>query len=342
MDTPDQAEAWAAFERRDRAYDGRFVVGVRTTGIYCRPSCAARRPKRENAIILADGAAARALGLRACRRCRPDDVARDRAAVERAAALIDSRGERVTLAVLAGAVGYSPAHFQRVFSRQLGVSPALWARGRRAETAERALVSSDSVTEAIGEAGYGSAAAFYGDADDRLGMTPSTWRAGGIGVMIRWTVAATSLGPLLVAATERGLCRVAFGTGEEDLRERFPEARIVRDEAALGNLVARVAAAVERPGERHDLPLDVAGTAFQQAVWRELARVPPGETVSYAALAARAGKTGAARAAGTACGANSVAVLIPCHRAVRSDGGLGGYAWGLDVKRELLKREREG
>lgn len=171
-------------------------------------------------------------------------------------------------------------------------------------------------------------------------MTPSAWRAGGAGVVIRWTEVATTLGPLLVAATARGLCRVAFGPGPGDLATRFPQAMIERDDAALAELARGAVAAVERPGFAPDLPLDVAGTAFQQAVWRELSRVPAGQTVSYAALAARAGKPGAARAAGSACGANAVAVLIPCHRAVRSDGSPGGYAWGLEVKAELLRRER--
>ena len=342
MDRLDQAAALAAFARRDRAFDGRFVVGVTSTGIYCRPSCAARRPKPENTVLLANGEAARERGLRPCRRCRPDDVARDRVAVERALRLIDDREERMTLAELAAKVGYSPAHFQRVFSRQVGVSPAVWARGRRAEAAERALQSAETVTEAIGDAGFGSAAAFYESAADRLGMTPSAWRRGGEGVAIRWTVVATSLGRLLVAATERGLCRVAFDTGEAELRAHFAMAEIVRDDAGLGALAKSVVAAVERPGEAHNLRPDVAGTAFQHAVWRELARIAPGETISYAALAVRAGRPGAARAAGSACGANPLAVVVPCHRARRGDGSPGGYAWGLERKAELLRREREG
>ena len=332
-------EAWAAFERRDRAYDGRFVVGVTTTRIVCRPSCPARRPKRENTELLADMEAAERRGLRPCLRCRPEAVARDRVAVERVAELIGRSPERVALAELASAVGYSPAHLQRLFTRVTGVSPAAYGRALRAERAAAALGEAASVTDAIGAAGHDSAAGFYAEAPDRLGMTPTAWRDGGRGVAIRWTEVATTLGPLMVAATPRGLCRVAFDTGPGDLHERFPNAGIDRDDGALADLAARAVAVVERPGRAHDLPLDVAGTAFQQAVWQELARVPAGETVSYAALAARAGTPGAARAAGTACGANAVAVLIPCHRAVRADGSLGGYAWGLDVKRELLKRE---
>lgn len=335
------AAAWAAFEARDRAFDGRFVVGVVTTGIYCRPSCPARRPKRANARLLADAAAAEALGLRACLRCRPNDVARDRLAVQTALALISARAGPPTLAELGIATGYSPAHLQRLFTRDLGVSPAAFAREKRVERERAALNEEATITDAIGAAGHGSASGFYARADDRLGMTPSAWRAGGKCVLIRWTVVSTSMGELLIAATERGLCRVAFGLGEAELRAQFPAAELVHDAAALAALAKAVVTAVERPGRPHDLPLDVAGTAFQQAVWRELARVPPGETVSYAALAVRAGKPGAARAAGTACGANPIAVLVPCHRAVRADGALGGYAWGLDRKTELLARERD-
>ena len=338
----DETTAWAAFERRDRAYDGRFVMGVMTTGIYCRPSCAARRPKRENTVLLPDGAAARAMGLRPCLRCRPDEVTRDVEAVRRAVAFMEASEEPVRLTPLAETVGYSPAHLQRLFVRSLGVSPAAYGRALRARRTEAALAEEPSVTEAIGAAGYDSAAPFYDETSDRLGMTPTAWRKGGAGVTIRWTVAETSLGPLLVATTERGLCRVAFDSGEASLRERFPAATLLRDDAALAEPAARAVTAVERPGFAHDLPLDVRGTAFQEAVWRELARVPLGETISYAALAARAGKPGAARAAGAACGANAVAVLIPCHRARRGDGSPGGYAWGLERKAELLRREREG
>ena len=340
MDITD-ADAWTAFQRRDRACDGTFVVGVTTTGVYCRPSCPARRPKRENTVLLPDPAAALARGLRPCLRCRPDEAARDRVAVERAAALIDGTAERMVLADLARAVGYSPAHLQRLFTRATGVSPAAYGRALRAERAAAALGEAASVTDAIGAAGHESAAGFYAEAPDRLGMTPTAWREGGRGAAVRWTEVGTTLGPLLVAATARGLCRVAFGTGPGDLNERFPKATVERDHGALADLAARAVAVVESPHLAHDLPLDVRGTAFQQAVWRELARVPAGETLSYAALAARAGRPGAARAVGSACGANALAVLIPCHRAVRGDGSLGGYAWGLAIKRELLRRESE-
>ena len=336
---PDPDTAWAAVLGRDRAFDGRFVTGVLTTGIYCRPSCAARHPKRENVRFFADGAGARAAGLRPCRRCLPDDVARDEAGIAAAIRFIEAAEEPPALDAIAAVAGYAPHHFHRLFKRATGVTPADYARALRARRAERALEESGTVTEALYDAGYSGPARFYADAGKRLGMTPSAWRNGGRGAAIRWAVAPTSFGPMLVAATDKGICRLSFGEDETQLIERFPHAEISRDEAGLGSLVADTVAVVEAPARTHSLPLDVQGTAFQEAVWRELARIPPGETLSYAALAARAGKPGAARAAGSACGANHVAVLIPCHRAQRSDGSLGGYAYGLPIKRELLGRE---
>jgi len=337
--TLDDDGRWAAVLRRDRALDGRFVTGVLTTGIYCRPSCAARHPKRENVRFFASGAEAAQAGLRPCLRCKPDEVARDAEAVERAIALIGSAESPPSLDALAEAVGYSPFHFHRLFKRTTGVTPADYARARRAGAMERSLRQEARVTDAIYEAGYSGPSRFYEDAKRRLGMTPSAWRNGGAGVTIRWTVADTALGPMLLAATERGICRLSFDEGEAELRARFPNAEIVEGGEVLDALVRSAVLAVERPSQMPDLPLDVAGTAFQQAVWRELTRIPPGETLSYAALAARAGRPNAIRAAGTACGANQVAVLIPCHRAKRGDGTLGGYAYGLERKVELLKRE---
>ena len=337
---PDPDSAWRAVIARDRAADGRFVTGVLTTGIYCRPSCAARHPKRENVRFFADGKAARTAGLRACLRCRPDDQAADEAGIARAISLIEAAEEPPSLDTLAAVAGYSPFHFHRIFRRATGVTPAAYARAHRARRTAAALKESRTVTEALYDAGYAAPARFYADAPDRLGMTPSAWRDGGRGAVIRWTLAPTDLGSLLIAATERGICRVAFADDAAELGELFPNATIERGGAELENLVAQVVALVGKPGMATDLALDVRGTAFQEAVWRELARVPAGETVSYAALAARAGKPGAARAAGTACGANKVALLIPCHRAQRGDGSLGGYAWGLDRKRALLARER--
>jgi AraC family transcriptional regulator of adaptative response/methylated-DNA-[protein]-cysteine methyltransferase len=331
--------AWAAVLRRDRAYDGRFVTGVLTTGIYCRPSCAARHPARGNVRFFADGVAARGAGLRACLRCRPDEIARDEAAIARAVAFIEGAAEPPPLAEIAAVAGYAPHHFHRLFRRATGVTPAAYARALRARRAETALQEETNVTDALYEAGYSGPARFYAEAPDRLGMTPSAWRDGGRGAVIRWATAPTSLGPMLVAATARGICRLSFGEDKAVLAERFPRATIERDKAGLGGLLAAAVAAVEAPERPHDLPLDIKGTAFQEAVWRELARIPPGETLSYAALATRVGKPGAARAAGSACGANPVAILIPCHRAKRGDGSLGGYAYGLPIKEALLERE---
>jgi AraC family transcriptional regulator of adaptative response/methylated-DNA-[protein]-cysteine methyltransferase len=338
----DDDSAWAAVLRRDRALDGRFVTGVLTTGIYCRPSCAARHPKRENVRFYATGAAATAAGLRACLRCKPDEVARDAEAIGLALKLIEASDTPASLDTLAEAVGYSPFHFHRIFKRATGVTPADYARARRAGQMERSLVQEARVTDALYEAGYSGPSRFYEDAKKRLGMTPSAWRNGGAGVTIRWTVARTALGDMLLAATDRGICRLSFDEDEAALRARFPNAEIVASGDDLAELVRGAVAAVERPARLPELPLDVAGTAFQQAVWRELSRIPPGETLSYAALAARAGRPNAVRAAGTACGANQVAVLIPCHRAKRADGSLGGYAYGLERKEELLRRERSG
>jgi AraC family transcriptional regulator of adaptative response/methylated-DNA-[protein]-cysteine methyltransferase len=335
----DTDAAWAAVMRRDRGADGRFVTGVLTTGIYCRPSCAARHPKRENVRFFRDGAEAAANGLRACLRCRPDEVSREAAALAVAVRLIEEAEETPSLERLAQAAGYSPFHFHRLFKRATGVTPAAYARAKRAKTMTRMLESEDRVTDAIYDAGYSGPGRFYADARARLGMTPTSWRDGGRGETIRWATAETSLGPMLVAATDKGICRVSFEEGEAELRARFPQAIVQEGGEAMTDLVARTAAAVEAPERPHDLPLDVRGTAFQEAVWRELSRIPPGESLSYAVLAAKAGKPGAARAAGTACGANSVAVLIPCHRARRGDGSAGGYAWGLERKARLLERE---
>jgi len=337
--TIDAEAAWDAVLRRDRSADGSFVTGVLTTGIYCRPSCAARHPKRTNVRFFTDGAAAAAAGLRPCLRCRPDETARDAAGVAAAIRLIDSRDSLPPLADLAAAAGYAPHHFHRLFKRATGLTPAAYARGRRAGRVANILQENGTVTEAIYDAGYAAPSRFYAEADDRLGMTPSAWRDGGRGETIRWARAETSLGPMLVAATRRGICRLSFGEDAAALAARFPNATIAPGGEALADLVARAVAVVEAPGQAHDLPIDVRGTAFQEAVWRELARIPPGETLSYAALAVRAGKPGAARAAGSACGANPVAVLVPCHRAQRGDGTLGGFAYGLPMKQELLRRE---
>jgi AraC family transcriptional regulator of adaptative response/methylated-DNA-[protein]-cysteine methyltransferase len=335
----DAESAWQAVTRRDRAFDGQFVIGVLTTGIYCRPSCAARQARRANVRFFANGAEARAAGLRACKRCRPDEAARDEAAVLAAIDEIKASEGLPQLAELAQAVGYSPTHFQRVFTRATGMSPAAYARALREERAREALSNASSVTEAMYDAGFEAPSRFYDAMGGKLGMAPSAWVRGGEGATIHWAVVQTTLGPMLVAATKLGVCRLSFSEGCEALAARFPKARLVEGGKEFAVLLQRVVDAVESPGGGGDIPLDVRGTAFQERVWSELRKIPPGETRSYAEVAAAAGKPKAVRATGSANGANNVAVLIPCHRVVRSDGSLGGYAYGLDIKRELLARE---
>lgn len=334
-------EAWAAVLQRDRSFDGRFVTGVLSTGIYCRPSCAARHPARSNVRFFADGVSARAAGLRPCKRCLPDEVTRDERAVLAAIAAIKAAGQPLALAALAQEAGYSPSHFQRVFTRHTGLSPAAYARALQAERAANALSAEHKVTEAIYAAGYSAPSRFYEATQGRLGMAPSAWANGGKGAVIRWAVVNTSLGPMLVAATDKGVCRVSFNEGREALERRFPNADLAEGGADFAHLLEQVVAAVETPGDYAHIPLDVKGTAFQEAVWQELRRIPAGETRTYAQVAAAVGRPKAVRAAGSANGANNVAVLIPCHRVIATGGGLGGYAYGLDIKRALLDRERD-
>jgi len=335
----DPDTAWAAFMRRDRTWDGRVIGAVSTTGIYCKPSCPARRPKREHVHFYSSAEEARAAGYRACLRCKPDEVGRDREAVARAVKLIEHAEESLTLEQLAAAVDYAPHHFQRIFKRDLGVSPAEYARALRNRRTETALKANGRVTDAVYDAGYSAPSSFYSDAKERLGMTPSAWRDGGRGETIRWTHFDSPIGQMLIAATSKGVCRLTFDDSVESLRRLFPHAAIVEDAGGLRELVEGALEAIESPRAARELPIDVAGTAFQEAVWRELRKIPVGETRSYAQIAAAIGQPKAVRAVGTANGDNHVAVLIPCHRVIRSDGTLGGYAGGLDRKRKLLASE---
>lgn len=338
----DDGLAWQAVKARDRCYDGRFVTGVLSTGIYCRPSCAARHPKRANVRFFAEAVAARAAGLRPCKRCRPDDVARDEAAAAKVRGLIENASAPLPMARLAEAGGYSEDHLRRLFKSRYGLTPSAYARALRAERAERAVRGGEtSLLQTMLDAGYESPSRFADDIGKRYGMAPSALRGGGAGCRIFFATVETSMGSLLVAATVRGVCRIAFDESSSGLAARFPNARLGPGDADFVDWVSRVVAQIETPSVLHDIPVDIRGTAFQQAVWRALSRIPPGETLSYAALAAAAGRPGAARAAGSACGANPVAVLVPCHRAIRADGSAGGYAWGLDRKAELLRRERK-
>jgi AraC family transcriptional regulator of adaptative response/methylated-DNA-[protein]-cysteine methyltransferase len=335
----DADTAWAAFMRRDRAWDGRILGAVKTTGIYCKPSCPARRPKRENVEFFSEATAAREAGYRPCMRCKPDEVGRDREAVAAAVKLIEEAEDVPNLAELAAAVGYAPHHFQRLFKRDLGVSPAEYARALRNRRTETALKTSERVTDAVYDAGYSAPSSFYSDAKERLGMTPSAWRDGGRGETIRWTHFDSPLGEMFIAATSKGICRLTFDDSEETLRRLFPKAAIVEDDGGLKDLVEGALAAIERPLAMPDLPIDVAGTAFQEAVWRELRKIPAGETRSYSEIAAAIGCPKAVRAVGSANGDNHVCVLIPCHRVIRSDGSLGGYGGGIERKKKLLASE---
>jgi AraC family transcriptional regulator of adaptative response/methylated-DNA-[protein]-cysteine methyltransferase len=332
-------DRWRIALAKDRRFDGRFVTGVHSTGIYCRPSCPARPPKRENVRFYATPGEAEEAGLRACKRCEPNAVARDEAAVLAAIDEIKASEGLPKLDELAALTGYSPSHFQRVFTRATGLSPAAYARALREERARSALTRERNVTEAIYDAGYESPSRFYDNAKGKLGMTPSAWADGGRGVTIRWAMVDTTLGRMLVAATEKGVCRLSFEEESDTLARRFPNAELVEGGEQFQELLGAVIAAAEAPGEFDHIPLDVKGTAFQEACWKALRAIPPGETRTYAEIAAAAGNPKAVRAAGSANARNNVAVLIPCHRVIRTGGDLGGYAYGLDIKRELLKRE---
>ena len=332
-------ERWQIALAKDRRFDGAFVTGVHSTGIYCRPSCPARAPLRKNVRFYATPADAENAGLRPCKRCSPKTQSAEEACVLAAIAAIRAEGA-MTLEALADLTGYTPTHFQRLFKRTVGMSPAAFARACREQRVRDALMTQQLVTDAMTMAGYSGPKQFYAETKGKLGMAPSDWSKGGAGRMVHWAVVATSLGPMLVAATEKGVCCLAFGEGDAELRARFPRAELVAAGEGFRELFAAVVEAVEQPGPGSAaIPLDVKGTAFQQRVWEELRRIPHGETRSYGELAAALGNPKASRAVGGANGANNVAVLIPCHRVIAADGTLGGYAYGLAIKAELLKRE---
>lgn len=332
-------ERWQAVLAKDRRYDGAFLTGVHSTGIYCRPSCPARAPLRKNVRFYLTSKEAEEAGLRACKRCSPNTQSAEEACVLAAIAAIREQGA-MSLGELAELTGYAPTHFQRLFKRSVGMSPAAFARACREARVRDALAQGQGVAKALSSAGYGGVKQFYAETKGRLGMSPSDWSRGGAGRLIHWAVLATSLGPMLVAATDKGVCCLAFGEGEAELQARFPRAQLVPAGEDFRELFAQVLAAVEQPGPGSAaIPLDVKGTAFQQRVWEELRRIPSGETRSYGELAALLGNPKASRAVGGANGANHVAVLIPCHRVIASDGTLGGYAYGLEIKAELLRRE---
>jgi len=336
---------WAKVMARDAASDGQFVYSVKSTGVYCRPSCAARLANPANVRFHLTPAAAQKEGFRACKRCKPDlgCEAPHAAKVAEAARRIAASEETPSLTSLAKRAGLSPHHFHRVFKAITGLTPKDYAAAHRGNKVRAELRKSASVTEAIYDAGYNSGSRFYEKSKSLLGMTPTRYRAGGMDEEIRFAIAETSLGALLVAASEKGVCAILMGDNPEtllrDLQDRFTRARLVGGDAKFEKLVAKVVGLVERPRKDLDLPLDIRGTAFQQRVWKALTAIPAGKTASYAEIARKIGKPSAVRAVAQACAANSLAIAIPCHRVVKTDGGLSGYRWGVARKQELLARE---
>lgn len=337
---------WAAVVRRDAGADGRFFYAVRTTGVYCRPSCASRLARPENVRFFATAIAAERAGFRPCKRCKPDQPPLETRHAAKVAAIcrrLASAEPAPSLAGLAACAGMSPHHFHRVFKAVTGLTPRAYAQAHRARRVRSALTRGATVTDAIYGAGYGSSGRFYETSNAVLGMTPSAYRAGGANMEIRFAVGACSLGSILVAQSGRGICAILLGDDPQDLardlQDRFPRARLVGGDKSYEKLVARVVGFVEAPALGLDLPLDVRGTAFQQRVWQALRNIPAGSTASYTEIAKRIGAPRSVRAVAGACAANALAVAIPCHRVVRNDGGLSGYRWGVERKRALLKRE---
>ncbi|MGH1590116.1 bifunctional DNA-binding transcriptional regulator/O6-methylguanine-DNA methyltransferase Ada [Methylobacterium phyllosphaerae] len=342
----DDAAKWAALGARDAQADGSFVYSVRTTGVYCRPSCPARPARPETVAFHATCAEAEAAGFRPCKRRRPNEPAlaeRQAEAVARACRLIERCETMPALDDLAKAAGMSPFHFHRVFRKVTGITFKAYAEARLAGRVASGLQEAGSVTEAVFEAGYNSSSRFYAKASERLGMTPTAYRKGGVGIRIRFAAAECSLGSILVAATDKGVCAILLGDDPDalarDLQDRFPKAELSGGNDAFERWVAEVIGFVEAPGRGLDLPLDLGGTAFQQRVWAALRAIPVGTTATYADIARTIGEPAAVRAVAQACGANRLAVAIPCHRVVRSDGSLSGYRWGVERKRDLLARE---
>ncbi len=340
-------ERWEAFTSKDRRYDGSFVVAVRTTGIYCRPSCPSRPPRRENVAFYDDVQQAEQAGFRACKRCAPDTQAFEAEVVARVCRYMDEHlDDRLTLDELGTIAALSPHHLQRVFKRTLGIAPRQYAEARRLDMLKGRLKAGENVTNALYESGYSSSSRLYERADNQLGMTPAAYRKGGKDMQIHFTTASCPLGYVLVGATERGLCAVSLGDSpaelEAALHADYPAAEIERDDEGLGKWLTPLLRHLEGQEPHLELPLDIQATAFQWRVWQELRAIPYGETRSYSQIAEAIGNPKAVRAVGTACANNHVAVVIPCHRVVREDGSMGGYRWGIERKEKLLKYEHAG
>ncbi len=344
----DDDARWAAVLKRDHAADGQFFYSVRTTGVYCRPSCASRTARRENVSFHATAAQAQGAGFRPCKRCKPDQASlseQHSAKIAQACRLIEVAQEMLSLKSLAQAAGMSPYHFHRLFKSITGVTPRAYATAHRNQRVRQELLNSGTVTDAIYEAGFNSNGRFYSTSTQLLGMTPTQFRKGGTDTVIRFAVGECSLGTIVVAATDKGICAILLGDDPEvlvrDLQDRFTRAQFIGGDKDFEHWVAQVVGLVEAPAKGLDLQLDVRGTAFQQRVWQALREIPVGSTASYSEIAQRLGTPKAVRAVAQACAANAIAVAIPCHRVVRSDGGLSGYRWGVERKRALLERERK-
>ena len=344
--------AWESVLGRDASADDRLLYGVTTTGIYCRPSCPSRRPKRTNVAFFSSAEAAERAGFRACQRCRPNRAKSPNTPIQRARDYIDRHvgdltDARITLDVLSEICGLSPYHLQRTFKDQFGLSPAQYIRARKSERLKGELKRGETVSRATFGAGYGSSSRVYDDSDARLGMTPATYRRGGAGMEIGYVTTKTSLGALLVAATDRGVCAVTLGDDakslEAALAREYPAAmrtRVADSSSSLGAWVEKIVAVVDGESARAETPIDVQASAFQWKVWRELQKIPFGETRTYTQIAEAIGSPRAARAVASACASNRVAVLIPCHRVLRQGGELGGYRWGVERKRSLVEKEQ--
>ncbi|NOX49904.1 MAG: bifunctional DNA-binding transcriptional regulator/O6-methylguanine-DNA methyltransferase Ada [Gammaproteobacteria bacterium] len=348
MKTDTPADQWQAVLTRNSQADDQFVFAVITTGIYCRPSCPARRPKRENILFYKSGDDARAKGFRACRRCEPDgdNKAKRRInLVDRACRVIEAAHEPILLRDLAAAVDISPSHLHRQFKAVMGLTPKEYAQGERVQKLQRQLKQEGTVTEAIYAAGYCSSSAVYAVAEQTLGMTPGKYRSGGKGLNIFYAFTQSPLGTLLVAATDEGVCCIEIGENNKSLlislKSRFPQANLCEGEQHLTQWLSQIVRFISAPDAGLNLPLDIQGSAFQCKVWKALQAIGLGKTISYKDLAIAVGKPKAQRAVAQACGANKIALAIPCHRVVRSNGELGGYRWGISVKAQLLDKERE-
>jgi AraC family transcriptional regulator, regulatory protein of adaptative response / methylated-DNA-[protein]-cysteine methyltransferase len=337
---------WQQVLARDARQDGRFVFAVRTTGVFCRPSCPSRRPRRDSVEFFAGPREAERAGYRACLRCKPTQISEQAQHVLRARQLLDNAEGVVTLAQLSKRVGLSPFHLQRLFKRATGLSPREYQSARRMQHIKAGLRKGDDVTTALYDAGFGSPSRLYENANQQFGMTPGAYRRGGAGATIIFAIAPTPIGRMLVAATERGLCAVRFGESatelERGLREEFHAAELDRDDMAMGRYIEPLLANLRGESTTVDLPLDIRATAFQKKVWETLRQIPRGETRSYTEVAREIGDPQAVRAVARACASNPVAIAVPCHRVVRSDGELAGYRWGAERKRKLLQAEQEG